>query len=120
MAPDFNPDKERHRDHKWIVHKAVRKPDFQTVFAGDKKMAFNNEGRFSIKDGGVADEIRSEYGREVTVTRVRNPKPSDRGHNYFFGQWPEMPWKKEQDNGAQEEKEVEEAPRLQGGTVAHC
>lgn len=92
--PDYNPDKERHRDYKWIVHKAIRDRDFNAVYAADKKMPFNKYGRFSIKDGGVADEIRQEYGRDVTVTRVRNPHRSDRGHVYFFGQWPEMPWKR--------------------------
>ena len=97
--PDYNPDKERHRDHKWIVHNATRNKDFKGVWAADKAMPFNHEGRFSITDGGVASEIREEYGRDVTVTRMHNPHRSDRGHVYFFGQLPEMPWKKEQENG---------------------
>jgi hypothetical protein len=95
--PDFNPDKERHRDHKWIVHNATRDKDFTQVVAADRVMPFNHEGRFSITDGGVANEIRQEYGKSVTVTRVHNIKPSDRGHKYFFTV-PAMPWHKDSDD----------------------
>ena len=99
--PDYNPDKERHRDHKWIVHKAIQDRSFSGVVAADRQMKFNREGRFAIQDPGVAAEIRKEYPRDVTVTRVRNPHRSDRGHVYFFGQWPAMPWK---DNGKGDEQ----------------
>jgi hypothetical protein len=92
--PDYNPDKERHRDHKWIVHKAVRDRDFLGVVAGGKEMRFNREERFSVSDESIAAEIREDHPHTVAVTRVNNPKPADRGHKYFFGLWPEMPWKR--------------------------
>ena len=38
--PDYNPDKESHRKHKWIVHKAIRGGNFDKVFADGKEMAF--------------------------------------------------------------------------------
>jgi cell shape-determining protein MreC len=92
--PDFNPDKESHRDHEWIVHKAVRDNSFNAVKAAGKEMKFNREQRFKVGDEKVAAEIRREYPRDVTVTRVNKYHPADRGHKYFF-QVPEMPWKKE-------------------------
>ena len=98
MANDYNPDRERHRDHKWIIHKANTQPDFNGVYAGDKNMPFNHEGRFSIKDEGVAQEIRQEYGRAVTVTRVNNTSAADRGHRYFFST-PALPWHKYDEQG---------------------
>ena len=91
--PDFNPDRESHRDHKWIVHKAVKGDGFKSVNAADKDMPFNHEGRFSVKDEKVASEIRKKYPRSVTVSRVTDYHPSDRGHKYFFS-CPEMPWHK--------------------------
>lgn len=96
--PDWNPDREGHVDHEYIVQDATRDriPGVQTQ-AGFLK--FNKQGRMKVKDPALAAEIRSsEIGkRKVTVTRVRHPKPSDQGHRYFFGGWPEMPWKKKQE-----------------------
>jgi hypothetical protein len=59
-------------------------------------MKFNGEGRFSVDDESVAAEIRKEYPATTTVTRVSKYHSSDRGHIYFFGQMPEMPWHKEE------------------------
>lgn len=91
--PDFNPDRESHRDHKWIVHKATRSRDFRGVSAAERNMPFDREGRFSVKDESVAAEIRKKYPREVTVSRVTDNHPADRGHKYFFS-CPKMPWHK--------------------------
>jgi hypothetical protein len=91
--PDYNPDKERHRDHKWIVHNRKREREPEPIAAADKVMAFNDEGRFSVNDEKVAAEIRDEYSKDVTVTRVSAHHPADRGHTYFFTV-PELPWKK--------------------------
>ncbi len=92
--PDWNPDREGHVDHKWIVHKAITNSNFKGVIAGDKEMRFNDEGRFTVSDAAVAAEIRQEHPRDVTVSRVRWDKPADRGHKYFFT-CPAMPWHKE-------------------------
>ena len=91
--PDYNPDKERHRDHKWVVHNVKRTRDPDPIVAADKVMAFNKEGRFTVSDEKVAQEIREEYPRDVSVTRVNYSHPSDRGHTYFFTV-PELPWKR--------------------------
>jgi hypothetical protein len=92
--PDWNPDKEAHRDHKWIVHRAIRDTSFKTVNAADREMKFDREGRFSVSDEKIAAEIREKYPHTATVTRVNAQHSSDRGHKYFFN-CPEMPWHKD-------------------------
>ena len=92
--PDFNPDKESHRDHKWIVHRATRDSSFRKVRAAERDMPFDREGRFTVSDESVASEIRKKYPRTATVTRVSSYHPSDRGHKYFFS-CPAMPWHEE-------------------------
>lgn len=95
--PDYNPDKERHRDHKWIVHKSVTgMHDFTKVKAADKVMKFNGEGRFCVDDESVANEIREKYPATTTVTRVNANHASDRGHKYFFAGIA-MPWHKNEE-----------------------
>ena len=96
--PDYNPDREGHRDHKWIVHKAIKdNPQFDGVEAAGKDMKFNHEGRFAINDAKVAAEIRQKYPRAATVTRVSAYHASDRGHKYFFSV-PAMPWHEEKED----------------------
>lgn len=104
---DWNPDKEAHVKHKWIVHKGVTDPEIKGVETGKGFMKFNDEGRFMVSDEAIASEIRSgELGKaEICVTRVRYPDPADRGHRYFFGGWPEMPWKKKKKE--EEEKDAD-------------
>ena len=93
--PDWNPDREGHRDHKWIVHKATT-GRLDKVEADGKEMSFNREGRFSVKDEALAGAIRKKYPHTATVTRVSTFHPSDRGHKYFFS-IPAMPWHEEKE-----------------------
>ncbi len=95
--PDFNSDREGHIQHKWIVHNATQNRNFKGVKAGDKDMLFNHEGRFLISDPVIADEIRKEHPRDVTVTRMRYPHVADRGHTYFFSVG-KIPWHKDEDD----------------------
>ena len=95
--PDWNPDREGHVQHKWIVHNATQNRDFKGVKAGGKDMLFNHEGRFLISDEVVANEIRKEHPMDVTVTRMRYPDVADRGHKYFFAGIA-MPWHKEKED----------------------
>jgi hypothetical protein len=90
--PDWNADKESHRNHKWVVHKAIRGTQ-KGVRVGDKDLMFNKEGRFVVGDEGLAADIRKNYPQEVTVSRVTASHASDRGHKYFFS-CPAMPWHK--------------------------
>ena len=95
--PDFNPDREGHVNHKWIVHNATQNRNFKGVKAGGKDMLFDHEGRFLISDEGEANEIRTEHPRDVTVTRMRYPDVADRGHKYFFSVG-KIPWHEENDD----------------------
>ena len=93
--PDYNPDREGHRKHKWIVHKAIKgNPQFNRIRAAGKEMPFDREGRFMVGDEGVAKEIREKYPRTATVSRVSTSDPSDRDHKSFFS-CPAMPWHEE-------------------------
>jgi hypothetical protein len=91
--PDFNPDKERHNKHKFVVQQAW--PD---VVGGDVATTRGNlrpdkQGRMVVKDESLAREIQQEHPRDLTVTRMTSNDPADVGHRYLFGQMPEMPWK---------------------------
>jgi len=89
--PDFNPDKEAHAEHKFVVQNATRRPMENVPNFPDLK--FNNQGRLRLTDEGQAREIQ-QMTKDVTVTRLRHPSRSDRGHVYFFGQFPGLPWAK--------------------------
>ena len=122
---DYNSDKERHAEHKWEVIRATRRP-LESVDVDGKQMKFGKDGAFRVNDEGVAAAIREEYARkgDVTVTRIRYPGAADRGHYYFFGQLPEMPWKKENGNGETETQEEEGLPpdagRIVNGERGHA
>ena len=92
--PDYNPDREGHRAHKFIVQKALRRDMRKGINYGEKKFNFNKEGRFVLTDEKVAREVQKMHPRDLAVTRVNTFHPSDRGHRYFFSV-PEMPWKKQ-------------------------
>ena len=92
-APDYNPDREGHRTKKFIIHRATKREMDHVPNMPDLK--FNREGRLLLNDEGLAREIQKET-RDVSVTRVDYPAQHERGHKYFFGQWPEMPWKRKE------------------------
>ncbi|HKZ77717.1 MAG TPA: hypothetical protein VJ124_05285 [Pyrinomonadaceae bacterium] len=102
---DYNSDREGHAEHKWEVIRATRR-DLPSLDVDGKQMNFGKDGAFRVNDEGVAAAIREEYAKkgDVTVTRIRYPGEHDRGHRYFFGQLPEMPWK-ENGNGETEAEE---------------
>lgn len=94
LHEDFNPDKENHVDHKWVIMPGTKKP-VESVEVGGNAYKFGRDGWLRVSDEGVANAIRQKYGPEMTVTRMRHPSPADRGHRYHFGQMPEMPWKRQ-------------------------
>lgn len=107
MARDYNPDKEAHRDHNWMVVKATQDPNFKAVPTAKGNLKFGKDGAFKVNDPGLANEIRETVGPDAVVTRMSNVKPADRGHRYFFGMMPEMPWKRKKHNGEDEEPKEE-------------
>ena len=99
--PDYNSDRERHVDHKFVVQSAWPNSP-KEIMTSKGLLKANEQGRMMIKDESLAREIQREHPTDLAVTRMRMPKPADRGHRYFFGALPEMPWKKnkqEVDNG---------------------
>lgn len=53
---------------------------------------------FFTRNKGLAMDIDRAHGKRgsksVAVAEVRVQDNHDRGHSYFWGQWPEMPWKR--------------------------
>ena len=92
---DYNPDKERHVDHRYMVIKANKNPGFKGVQTSKGFLPFDQRTQgFRVKDPALANEIRQTVGVDATVTRVRYPSPADQGHRYHFGQHPGVPYAK--------------------------
>lgn len=107
MPPDYNSDRERHVDHKFVVQTAWPGVE-KKVKTSKGELEMNDKGRMIIKDEALAREIQKEHPRDLAVTRMRMQKPADQGHRYHFGQMPEMPWKKqkqEANNGTSREND---------------
>jgi len=92
---DYNPDREGHIKHRFIVQPNSKRPLQKGVKLDNGKfLKFNSEKRFVTYNEVLARELQKEYKQDLVVTRVRHPDAADRGHSFFFGQMPEMPWKK--------------------------
>lgn len=127
MARDYNPDREGHVKKKWTVVKAIKDSNFTGVNIDGKMMKFGRDGAFRVSDPMVAEAIRQQVGSDAVVTRVRYPDHADRGHTYFFGAMPAMPWHvydeygRRVDNAAQEgkisEDSVDEHPEAEAGGI---
>ena len=94
--PDYNPDRERHVDHKFVVQSAWPNSP-KEIMTSKGLLKANDQGRMIVKDEALAREIQREHPTDLAVTRMRAPKPADAGHRYHFGQMPEMPWKKKKE-----------------------
>jgi len=108
MPPDFNADKELGQGkRKWVVQNANKRL-IKEIKTGKGVLKTDDLGRCTVNDPALAAEIRNEHRRDLVVSRIFTDHPADRGHHYVFGQWPEMPWKKdkEQDDGHR----VQESP----------
>ena len=116
--PDYNPDKEGHVQHKYIVQDATR-DRLAGVQTSKGQLDFDRNGRLLVNDPTLANEIRtSEAGkRDVTVTRVRWQDSHERGHRYHFGQMPELPWKrKEREERERREREAQQEGKNDGNS----
>lgn len=98
------------------IIKATQRP-LDGINIDGREMRFNQSGAFRVKDRGVAMAIGQKHRGEVTVTKIAAPAPADRGHKYFFGAMPEMPWKrKEREERERQEKQNESANRPEGAS----
>ena len=79
---------------KYQVIKATTKP-IRAVEADGKTMAFGTQGGFEVSDAGIAAEIDAKHGgKGGDVVVIPDLSNREHGHKYFFGQMPEMPWKR--------------------------
>lgn len=73
----------------------------KTLEVDGKNYKFRGNNMMRVKDRGLAFSIRDKYGKgknpDIIVNRVNYPDHRDRGHRFFFGQMPEMPWKRNKD-----------------------
>ena len=86
-----------------------------TVVFQDNVAALPNDGRGQE----MADEIVQTHGKHpdhfAVIPNREGPGARDRVHNYFWGSWPQMPWKKEgeEPNGTQ----MDSYSQLNGGNL---
>ena len=89
--PDYNPDREGHAEKKFLVMPGLGKMD--SIELDGQVMKFGKNNALWIKDEAKARAVQQKYGVQTAVTRMRYPSAvSDRGHKFFFGQMPAMPW----------------------------
>lgn len=100
-TPDYNPDKDGHVEHRYVVQPAWKSGTYASgILAPDGRyLKYNREKRLMVKDEKLAREIQQQHRNDLVVTRVRYPGEADRGHRYFFGQMPAMPWHQYDENG---------------------
>ena len=70
----------------------------ETMELDGKKYPWGRYGGAHIKDPAIARELEKKYEGRVIMSPIQSPDVHDRGHRYFFGGWPEMPWKKNKEN----------------------
>jgi hypothetical protein len=103
--PDFNPDKERGQGKKkWVVQSATPKIE-KSIKTGKGELQLDDKGRCLINDETLAREIQKDHRKDMAVSRIFMDDPADRGHHYFWGGWPEMPWKKKGDDDQEQSRE---------------
>lgn len=106
--PDFNSSKELGQGKKkWVIQPA-NKRIAKTVKTGKGELKLDDHGRCLINDEVLAREIQKDHRKDMTVSRIFDDAPADRGHKYFFGGWPEMPWKNRIRDGDDDQEPPEE------------
>lgn len=93
--PDFNPDKERGQGKiKYVIRNAQKGLPVKSVKTGRGELKLDKKGRCIVSDAALAAEIRKEHPHDLAVSRVFTNDAADRGHHYFWGQMPSLPWHK--------------------------
>ncbi len=78
---------------KYQVIKATKKP-IKSVEAAGVNLPFGRQGGFEVSDRAIAEEIEARHGGKGGDVVVIPREHHEPGHRYFWGAWPEMPWKK--------------------------
>src|SRR3990167_382244 len=107
-TPDHNPDRDGHLSDEYMVIKSSKDPAKNGVELDGQDMRFGKKGAFKITGHARANALRQKYHpTDIVVTRMRHSV--EQNHRYFFGQMPEMPWKKAKVNDGEEESKEEGA-----------
>ncbi len=108
--------KERSASDRYEILPYTQGMATETLELGEKKYPWGAQGAIHVKDGGEAQALQEKYDGRVITMKVQSPDIHDRGHRYFFGGWPEMPWKRKVKDGETETEE--EKPREGSDEVA--
>lgn len=105
--PDFNSDRELGQGKiKYVVRNSKKGLPVRKIKTGKGELELDKKGRCLVSDAGLAAEIRKDHPYDLAVSRVFTNDAADRGHHYFFGGIPEMPWKRKlRETEAQESAE---------------
>jgi hypothetical protein len=95
---DVEPNKTSASD-RWELLPYTQGMATETPELNGKKYPWGAQGAMHVKDGAIAKDLAEKYDGRVLAMKVQSPDIHDRGHTYFFGGWPEMPWKRGQDAG---------------------
>lgn len=113
---DYNSDKERGQGGiVYAVRNTQKGMPVKSIQTGRGELKLDKLGRCIVKDEKLAREIQQEHRHDLTVSRMFTNHPSDRGHTYFFGSIPALPWHKYDENGRRiwDTEPPEEAKSLQ-------
>jgi len=89
------PGRLRKADERWEVMPFTRGAAESLAPELDgKQYSWKRWGAFHMKDGGAAQALEQKYEGQLLAVPISSPDVHDRGHRYFFGGWPEMPWKR--------------------------
>ncbi len=97
--------KERSASDRYEILPYTQGMATETLELGEKKYPWGAQGAIHVKDGGEAQALQEKYDGRVITMKVQSPDIHDRGHRYFFGGWPEMPWKRKVKDGETESEE---------------
>jgi hypothetical protein len=117
-GPDFNSDRELGRgQRKWVVENAIPGVDVREIETSKGKLKTDRYGRCVVNDPTLANEIRQEHSRDLSVNRIFSNHPSDRGHKYFHT-CPALPWHKYDELGRRIREEPEKEQDDERGSKA--
>jgi hypothetical protein len=108
---DVEPNKTSASD-RWELLPYTQGMATETPELNGKKYPWGAQGAMHVKDGAIAKDLAEKYDGRVLAMKVQSPDIHDRGHTYFFGGWPEMPWKRGQDAGKENTEVDQEAEGL--------
>jgi hypothetical protein len=113
--PDFNSDRELGQGKiKYVVRNSKKGLPVRKIQTGKGELELDKKGRCLVSDAGLAAEIRKDHPYDLAVSRVFTEDAADRGHKYFYGCLPALPWQVYDQYG----RRIREAEPSEGGDAA--